>query len=119
MLIESTIIKYLSEHESISVPVYGDTPMGAVPSAYILVQKTGSTVRDHIYTAMMAIQSITSGSKADAATMNEAVIGAMRGLVTCQNIFASRLNSDYDYTDASTKQHRYQAVFDITYAREA
>ena len=38
---------------------------------------------------------------------------------TVENIFACRLNSDYDFTDTSTKQHRYKAVFDITYAREA
>lgn len=119
MVVEAKIIEYLSGHQSISVPVYGDTPMGAVPDAYILVQKTGSTSRDHIHTAMVAVQSITSGSKADAASLNETVITAMRGLPAAKNIFACRLNSDYDFTDTSTKQHRYQAVFDITYAREA
>ena len=28
------------------------------------------------------------------------------------------LNSDYNYTNTSTKQYRYQAVFDVTFYEE-
>ena len=31
------------------------------------------------------------------------------------NIFKSSLNSDYNFTDTSTKKYRYQAVYDIYY----
>ena len=118
-LIETTIISYLNSYAGITCPVYGDTPRGDLPEAYILVQKSGSSCRDHVHSAMIVIQSISASSKASAAALNEIVVGAMAGLITLDDVFSCRLNSDYDFTDVATKRYRYQAVFNVTYTREA
>ena len=115
-MIEQIIIAYLNSHNGIAYPAYGDTPMDG-GTRYYLVQKTGSSNRNHINTAQVAIQSYGQ-SKTDAATMNETLVIVMRDLVTLPAVSACRLNSDYDYTDLSKRRYRYQAVFDITYARE-
>lgn len=115
-MIEQIIIAYLNSHNGIAYPAYGDTPMDG-DTRYYLVQKTGSSNRNHIYTAQVAIQSYGT-SKADAAAMNEALVTVMRDIVTLPSVSACRLNSDYDYTDLSKRRYRYQAVFDITYVRE-
>lgn len=115
-MVEQLIIEYLNSHAGIAYPVYGDTPMDS-GTRYYLVEKTGSTNRDHIHTAQVAIQSY-GNSKADAAAMNETLVAAMRGLMTLPAVSACRLNSDYDYSDLSKRRYRYQAVFDITYVRE-
>lgn len=116
-MIEQTVIEYLNGHAGVFYPAYGDTPRGGGGLNYYLVEKTGSTNRDHIHTAQIVIQSYGT-SKADAAAMNEALVSAMRDLITLASVSACRLNSDYDFTDTAKKRHRYQAVFDITYVRE-
>ena len=50
--------------------------------------------------------------------MNEKLVPVMEGIVGISGISACHLNSDYDYTDTTSKRWRYQAVFDITYNRE-
>jgi hypothetical protein len=57
-------------------------------------------------------------SKAQAARMNERLTAVMEGIVGASGISACHLNSDYDYTDTTSKRWRYQAVFDISYNRE-
>lgn len=117
--LEERIISFLNSSEDVEYPAYGDTPYKEnLPAHHYMVQRTGSTTRDHLTTAQIAIQSVTIASKAMAAEMNEALVEAMQSLVTLSNISACKLNSDYDYTDTTTKHFRYQAVFDITYNRE-
>lgn len=118
MVIEALIIAYLTAHTGISYPVYGDMPPGDDPDRYYLVDKTGNSVTDHLHTAQITVQSVSAVSKAEAAGMNEALVTAMMGLTSLAEVSACRLNSDYDYTDTSTKRYRYQAVFDVTYYRE-
>lgn len=118
-VIEATIIAYLTEHDDVSYPVYGDTPPGDTPSSYHLVQKTGNSAHDHLHTAQIVIQSVTTESKLTAAAMNETVVSAMADFAASESsVSACRLNSDYDFTDTTTKRYRYQAVFDVTYTRE-
>ena len=48
--------------------------------------------------------------------MNEEVIDVMlNGLITEGDIAKVDLNTDYNFTDTTTKQYRYQAVFDIVH----
>jgi hypothetical protein len=35
------------------------------------------------------------------------------GLLSEHDVLSVELNSNYNYTDTSTKEYRYQAVFDI------
>ena len=115
-MVENLIIDYLNNHEDIAFPARGDTPRGG-DFCYYLVEKTGSTNRNHIHTAQIAIQSYGM-SKTHASSMNENVIGVMLGITALPEISACKLNSDYDFTDTAKKRYRYQAVFDITYTRE-
>lgn len=117
-LIESIIIEYLNEHSGISCPAYGDTPRGQLPNQFILVEKKGNSCRDYIHTALIAVQSYSSISKASAAALNEAIVDAMLDAITLPSISSCKLNSDYDFTDTASKRYRYQAVFNVTYTRE-
>ena len=107
-MVENLIIDYLNNHEDIAFPARGDTPRGG-DFCYYLVEKTGSTNRNHIHTAQIAIQSYGMG-KVHAASMNENVIGVMLGITALPEISACKLNSDYDFTDTAKKRYRYQAV---------
>ncbi len=115
-MIEATVRNFLNE--KLDVPAWLEMPKGeTIPSAYVLIQKTGSSRYNHIDHATFAIQSYND-TMAKASLLNEAVKAAMDNLITLQNISASKLNSDYNFTDTQTKQYRYQAVYDITYKEE-
>ena len=45
--------------------------------------------------------------------MNDRVKNAVEGLIWLDEIRGVSLNSDYNFTDTTTKEYRYQAVFDI------
>lgn len=114
-MIEKTVLDYLNTALSDqSVAVYMETPE-KVPEKYVLLEKTGSGVNNHIYRARLAIQSISSKSLYDAASLNEAVKTAMDNIIESQDISRSELNSDYNFTNPETKQYRYQAVYDLVY----
>lgn len=108
-MIEKTIVDYLSG--ALDVPVYMERPTSA-PDSYVIMEKTGSGLSDHIYSCTLILQSYAS-SLYEAAVLNEEVKTAMLGCTSLAEICQSRLNSDYNFTDPSTKEYRYQAVFDI------
>ncbi len=110
-MIEAVIIKYLSEN--LSIPVYAEVPEKAEKS-FCIVEKTGSSTQNYIRSATIAVQSY-AGSLLEAAKLNEKVILAMEELPGLENVSSCDLNSDYNYTDTTTKRYRYQAVFDITH----
>lgn len=108
-----TIVKSFLETKT-SVPVrFERSP--EMPASCIVLEKTGGSYDEQLYTATMAIQSY-GATLAEAASLNADVVGwmlAMRDSMT--NIFDITLNSDYNFTDSATKRYRYQAVFVITY----
>ncbi len=108
-MIEIVIRKYLSSQ--LDVPVYlerQDKP----PESFVLFEKTGSGKSNHILSATFAFQSYGK-TMLETAQLNERVKDAVDGLLTLDDIYNVQLNSDYNYTDTTTKQYRYQAVFDI------
>ena len=111
MTIEAKIVMALTS--ALSVPIYGEVP-AEMPESFVTVEKTGSSLSNHVYSAMLAIQSWAS-TKTQAATLNESVKNAMMDLYARGDIGLVRLNSDYDYTDTASKRYRYQAVFDLVY----
>ena len=117
-MIEKIIYDYLS-YELSPIPVFMETPAGTpedpIPDEYVLIEKTGSSETNLIPSATFAFQSISNQSLFRAAEINEDVKGAMFSAVTVTEVSRARLNSDYNFTDTSTKQYRYQAVYDITY----
>lgn len=111
MMIETTVLDYLSsvlpEPCSLEVP---ERP----PVRFVVLEKTGSSRKNFINTATFAVQSYAP-SLFEAAELNERVKAAMDELILLPDIFSAKLDSDYNFTDTTTKQYRYQAVYNITY----
>src|SRR5690625_6899957 len=51
----------------------------------------------------------------EAVVLNEEVKQAVESMIELDEIRGLNLNSDYNFTDLSTKEYRYQAVYDIRY----
>ena len=110
-MIEKTVLDYLTD--TLEVPAYMEMPEKP-PNRFLVIEKTGSSEKNMIFDAMIAVKSYGK-SLADAAAVNERVKKAMRGLTSMPDVSRCSLNSDYNFTDTSTKRYRYQAVFDITH----
>lgn len=110
-MIEKTIIEYLND--TLDVSAYMEKPEGA-SGQYVIVQKTSGRMRNHIYSSTFAIQSYAD-TLLESAELNNQVISAMLEAVALDDIGSVRLNSNYNFTNATQKQHRYQAVFDVVH----
>lgn len=108
-MIEQIIRDYLVT--KLSVPVYLELP-AKKPKKYVVIEKTGSGLTNRIKRATFALQSYAE-TMYEAASLNEEVKDAMDGAAELNEIARSHLESDYNYTDQSTKQYRYQAVYDL------
>lgn len=111
MIIEQIILNYLSKKMSTPAYIERDEKM---PERYILIDKAGSGRENYINKATIAVQSYEK-TRYKAALLNEEVKETMEAIVELDEIASCRLNSDYDYTDTTKKEYRYQAVFDITH----
>ena len=115
-IIESAVVARLvnanidgvGDHVGVTVPA-------TTPDEYIVVEKTGSDNENHIATATIAVQSYSKKSMLRAMEINEAVKEAMAQLPYTDDVFSVRLNSDYNFTDTTTREYRYQAVFNVAY----
>ena len=112
-LIEAAVVRFLCDTLDTD-RVYAERP-GIPPEEYWIVELTSSGERNHIQTAMIAVQSVSGISMLRAATMNREAVRALRGITALPDVSRCRLNSAYNYTDTETKQYRYQAVFDFVY----
>lgn len=110
-MIEKTVLDYLTD--TMGVPAYMEMPEKP-PERFLVLEKTGSSAENLIFSAMMVVQSYGK-SLADAAELNEHVKETMARITELPSVTKCKLNSDYNYTDTSTKRYRYQAVFDITH----
>ena len=110
---EAKLIAYLSEKTGL--PVSNTKEAGRTSEEYILVQRTNGSRVNKIDSRTYAIQSISSISKLRAAEIDETVVEAMELYENEPYISKCGLNSDYDFTDANTKEFRYQSVYDIVY----
>lgn len=93
------------------VPVFMETPE-VMPETFVLIEKTGSGMNNHIKSATFAIQSYAS-SLYEAASLNEIVKEKMLDIIGEKEITKVSLNSDYNFTDTTIKKYRYQAIFDV------
>lgn len=111
-MIEKIILDYLNTE--LNVPCYMEIPEEK-PNSFVIIQKTGSGVENFIYSSIFAFQSYAQ-SLFEAATLNEAVKLAMDNApAELASVSRSKLNSDYNFTDTTTKEYRYQAVYDIVH----
>lgn len=109
-MIEVTVLNYLKS--KLNVPVYMEKP-SYPPPKYVLIEKTGSGRSNKIDSSTFAFQSYAN-SMYEAAELNELVKQAVDASIENDEITRATLNSDYNFTDTTTKQYRYQAVYDIT-----
>lgn len=117
-MIEKVLQDYLKEcltttvgTSTVTVPVYMEVPE-KMPDKFVVLEKTSGGMENHIYESTFAIRSYAM-SMYDAACLNEEIKGYMLYGRTPAEVSGVRLNSDYNYTDTSTKRYRYQAVYDI------
>lgn len=110
--IESFIISFLSGE--LDVPVYGEKPDKDKPKRYIVIDKTGGGKTNHLPDATIAFQSYAE-SKYQASLLNERLKKSVEKMIELDEIRGLTLNSDYNFTDTTTKEYRYQAVYDIRY----
>lgn len=112
-MIEVVLLDFLKE-SGLEAPVYSEVPKEP-PSSFYTIEKTGSSLNNHIYSSTFAIQSY-GASLYEAASMNEALKNVMLdGFLANPLVSNVELNSDYNFTDITEKRYRYQAVFDIVH----
>lgn len=109
-MIEKILLDYLSE--TLEVFVGFEAPTDTTD--YVLLDKTGSSRTNHIITSTFAIQSY-GASLYEAMLLNAAVEAAMEAFVELDQITKVALETDYNFTNTTTKQYRWQAVYDITH----
>ena len=111
-MIEARIIDYLEK--ALGISAYAEVPEDNTGGEFLVVEKTGSARSNYLDEATIAVQSYAD-SLADAAFLNQRVKAAMLNLWTLDDISAVRLNSDYNFTDTTTRRYRYQGVYVVTY----
>ena len=109
-MILKTLRDYLDN--ALNVPVVVEAPTRT--SNYVLIEQTGSSRTNHIITTTFAIQSY-GNSLYEAMSLNDAVEDAMVGFAELGNITRVELQTDYNFTNTTTKQYRWQAVYSITH----
>lgn len=110
-MIEKIILDYLA---GAGVTAYMEIPEGGGVMPYVVIEKTGGSLDQHIRRATVAIQSY-GASLYQAANLNTQIIALMEDIVLLPEISACELNSDYNFTDTTKKEYRYQAVYDLVY----
>lgn len=110
-MIEVTVLQYLSQ--KLGIPVYMEVPEKP-PKSYVIIEKTSGAKSNFICSSTLAIQSVAE-SLYQAAELNEQAKEVMEHITDETDISKCSLNSDYNYTDTTTKKYRYQAVFDLVH----
>lgn len=108
-MIEIIIKQYLDIR--LSVPSFLEYPENP-PKRFVLFEKTSSGKNNHLPSSTIAFQSYAE-SMYEAAKLNEEVKEKVENMIKLDEIRSIKLNSDYNFADTTTKEYRYQAVFDI------
>lgn len=114
-MIEVTLLNYLKT--ALSPTLVAMEIRQNMPDSFVLLEKTGSRQNDMLFGSTFAVQSYGS-SLYEAMSLNQSVKDAMFEAVNLSQVTRVELNSDYNFTDITTKTPRYQAVFDITHYKE-
>lgn len=110
-MIEITIKEFLDDRLSVQVFLERQDEM---PSSFVLFEKTSGGKRNQLSSSTFAFQSYGK-SMYEAAKLNEELKEAVEDMIVLNEISGIKMNSDYNYTDTTTKEYRYQAVFDINH----
>lgn len=109
-MIAKTLLDFLAE--DLDIDVYMEQPSEA--TNYVLIDQTGSSRTNHITTTTIALQSYAP-SLYEAMVLNDRVKGAMERFATLSEVARVELDTDYNFTNTTTKQYRWQAVYLITH----
>ena len=109
-MIAKDLLDYLNN--TLNVPAYMEQPEELTD--YVLLDQTGTSRTNHIITTTIAVQSY-GPSLYEAMLLNESVKEAMEGFLTLGNVTRVELETDYNFTNTTTKQYRWQAVYNITH----
>ena len=110
-MVEEIVRNYLLT--KVNIPVYISVPDEPADKC-IVIERTGGGMDNHIRRATVAVQSYGS-TMYDAAELHEQVLEYMHDIITLDSVSACAVNSEYNFTDVTTKRFRYQAIFDIVY----
>jgi len=97
--------------EKLNIPVFLEQPIEK-PDKYLLIERKGMGEENHLGGSVFMFQSYAK-SMYEAAVLNEEVKQAVKDLIIEDYIVSISLNTDYIFTDVTSKKYRYQAVFDI------
>lgn len=111
MIIEKTVIDYLNN--VLNVKAYAQRPE-TEPESYVLIEKTGESCLNKVYTATIAVQSYAP-TLFEAAQLNEAIINTLDGIAELDEIGSCKLSTDYNFTNTQSKRYRYQAIFNLVH----
>lgn len=109
-MIAQDLLEYLND--VLETPTYMEQPEAT--ANYILLDQTGTSRTNHIITTTIVVQSYGT-SLYGAMQLNETVKEAMVGFAALRNVTKVELETDYNFTDTTTKQYRWQAVYQITH----
>jgi len=110
-MIELIVLNHLNG--KLAESVHLEKP-SAQTGTYVVFEKTSSSKNNHLPSATIAFQSYAE-SLYDAVELNGRVKTAVESMIELDEIRGLTLIGDYNFTDASTKEYRYQAVYDIRY----
>lgn len=109
-MIEEAILNYLRENAFSCYMSMPEKPSGN----FCILEKTGDSPDEGIYTATLAVQSYGSSDYA-AAQLSHRVVQAMLDADTLPELVSCTLNTDYNFPDTTRKLPRYQAVFEVVH----
>ncbi len=120
MVVELIVKRYLEE--KVDVPVLLTKPTDQSMKDYCLVEKTGGGKREDFLNRSTIIVQSYGETMQDAALLNDLVKDEMQGngidkfgIASETEISKCSCNTDYNFTDKTRKEYRYQAVFDLHY----
>jgi hypothetical protein len=111
-MIEKTILSRLTNN--LDCGVYMEKPRNPAERSYVVIELTGQREEEHITQSTFAFQTYGE-SLLKAAELRDEVKAAVKTLIELDEVARVDLNSSYNFTDPSTKEYRYQTVFDITH----
>lgn len=83
------------------------------PDSFITLEKIGSSNINNLDSSIFAIQS-WANSMYEAAKLNQQIKKLLQTqFMELENISKANINSDYNFTDTTTKKYRYQMVVEI------
>lgn len=107
--------------DRLGIPVLFEVPevpseaYPTMPERFIVLERLGLSRADRVYRLSLAVQSISTASLDDAATVDEYAEAVMEEIAEKPYICAVDLSSSYNHTDTASGRYRMQSVYEIYY----